>query len=832
MKILLGFIILILFASCSDGYQQVIIENDIFSRVYEVNSKQGSIKVSADISDHDLNTVASAWFEFVINNQLVSSNDPVWQYQGLNSAKIENGGEQYEILFTGVAKPVNGLQVKILQQIFPGTTWIREKLILSSKEAEFQLNKLDQQLHFIFPQYTLPVDAQPVNATEIRIASWELKPTSFEAPSTGKPTGNHMYYPNILTSPMQTGDQKRVKGPINIIETEQLSWITLYEHASQDDLSGMIQKDKIASDGRLVDAMQGTKGVFDFTVNDEDFTFLGINQEINRRSVTVGVEIVRGGYLEGEVIDPQHPYETVWSASAFYQKEDLEKGKELIRDYLFNWICDQPASRKPEFYYNTWGMQRADPSKPLRGILTYDRIKEEIERAAKLGVDIFVLDDGWEQTQGVWQPHSDRLPEGLAPIKAELDKHGITMGAWLSPMGIDSTTNRYKSHPEWIIKDSEGNPIEAQWGHPAFDFVSGFYDLLIEDCKKLVDDGVRFFKWDAINTFYSSLPNLEHGSDQYSEEELRARYEYLLPIYVVKAMEELTEYEPELIIEVDLTEARRVMTGLAPLSEGKLFWMNNGASWYNDYTTFRTKSMRTIPNEFAGIIPLELFTYANYPQNIEGKWEYNVNTSLISGHGFWGDLSLMNNQEMNQVGKRVAKSKLILPYITDVNTEVIGEVGDSPEIYTQVNPEQAAGQVIAFSDDTLTVRHEVELEPDQLLAVLNHTYHIEGKNLILDFHFGSPESTLEAFIIPQSESSKGISFIASTGILDQVKVEQESLVFTVETPGLHKIKWPKNLQLPSENENLQTARSDGYNIIEIKTEKPAQTVRLKINEIN
>ncbi|MCB9247546.1 MAG: hypothetical protein H6613_02945 [Ignavibacteriales bacterium] len=81
----------------------------------------------------------------------------------------------------------------------------------------------------------------------------------------------------------------------------------------------------------------------------------------------------------------------------------------------------------------------------------------------------------------------------------------------------------------------------------------------------------------------------------------------------------MNKYEPELVIEIDLTEARRVMTGLTPLSQGKLFWMNNGASTYNDYSTFRTKSMRTIPNEFAGIIPWELFTYANYPHNIEGQ---------------------------------------------------------------------------------------------------------------------------------------------------------------------------------------------------------------------
>ncbi len=337
-------------------------------------------------------------------------------------------------------------------------------------------------------------------------------------------------------------------------------------------------------------------------------------------------------------------------------------------------------------------------------------------------MDIFVLDDGWEQTQGDWTPHTERLPDGLGPIKEKLDEYGIKMGIWFSSMGIDSTTQRYKEHPEWVILDSEGNPIQAQWGHPAFDFVSGFYDVFIEDCKRLIDQGCRFMKWDAINTFYSTLPDLWHGSSEYSKEELRARYEYLLPIYVVKAMEELTAYEPELVIEIDLTEARRVMIGLAPLSQGKLFFMNNGASWYNDYSTVRTKSLRTIANEYAGLIPFELFTYASYPHDLAGCMEYNVNSSLLAGHGFWGDLSLMTEKQRTYVGQQVRQSKRILPYIAETEPLIIGKVGGSPEIYSIINVEKAAGQIISFSEEPSDYSFEQDLNTSELLAVLNNPY--------------------------------------------------------------------------------------------------------------
>ena len=69
-------------------------------------------------------------------------------------------------------------------------------------------------------------------------------------------------------------------------------------------------------------------------------------------------------------------------------------------------------------------------------------------------------------------------------LKSQLDKHGLKMGLWYSPMGIDSTSQRYKENAEWVIKDSENNPILAQWNHPAFDFVGGFFNLFVDDCIK------------------------------------------------------------------------------------------------------------------------------------------------------------------------------------------------------------------------------------------------------------------------------------------------------------------------------------------------------------
>ncbi len=142
---------------------------------------------------------------------------------------------------------------------------------------------------------------------------------------------------------------------------------------------------------------------FDFTLTDEHFQFLGIAQTLKSDRLNISVDILRGGYLDGEIIDSAHPYASVWTAGAFTNNNNQDDAKSLIRDYLYRCICEKPASRQPLFYYNTWGMQRklSSQGQPIRGLMTQEKLLQEIQYAAELGIDIFVLDDGWEQAQGV-----------------------------------------------------------------------------------------------------------------------------------------------------------------------------------------------------------------------------------------------------------------------------------------------------------------------------------------------------------------------------------------------------------------------------------------------
>lgn len=811
----------------------LVMENELVKQTISFNDGK-IIPGSVFSKDHDLEmlsgSIESSWFEFVVNNRLIASNMPIWKVISHDVRPLNNGGSEIKIVVEAT-RQVRGLNVEIYRQIFPNTSLIRERIILrGDSKLSFSLNKLDGDLHFVFPRYSLSGHSEADSITETRIASFDkevLDDYNINLTWDDRRQGYnlsqcHMFHPDVISQALVSGDSFSGKGPFVKYMTPAFSWMMTYEHASQDknygsEFGNALKRNPEASG---IDQMQGVIGASGIVEKPDDYWFLAISGLKNSESTDMYVEILRGGYLEGEVISYNKPYESVWSTSSFFFNQDDEKM--IMHDYLWKYITENRASRKSHFYYNTWGMQRDNTNRTgLREIFTEKRILEEIKYASDLNVDLFVLDDGWEQAMGVWRPNKDRLPKGLAPLISEMKNNNMIPGIWLSPMGIDSMAPRYLENPQWVLRDKDGVPIKAQWGFPAFDFVSGFYDLFVADCKMLIDDGVRFFKWDAINTFNSTLPDLDHGSSKNTKEEIRDRYGFMLPFYITRAMRELREYNPEVVVEIDLTEKERCIIGLMPLQEGKLFWMNNGASSYNDYSTYRTKSMRNVLNEYGGMIPNELFTQAVYPHQVRpfDAQRYNVNTSLVGGRGFWGNLKLMSEQQRKMAGALVAKSKLVLPQIEDLPINVQGKIGSSPEIYSHVNVSAGAGQIIGFSGSALKYTFINPINTDNCLAVLNHAYKFIPDTLELPFEFSKPEDTREAFIIPNRGS--GISIVSSSGWLDAVELNNLAKRMTIKAGGATELvlRFPDNLNNISAKgsalKNVSEPDSGRYNYFEL-----------------
>ena len=94
---------------------------------------------------------------------------------------------------------------------------------------------------------------------------------------------------------------------------------------------------------------------------------------------------------------------------------------------------------------------------------------ELIDEAADLGIERFVLDDGWFRNRnndrtslGDWQVDEEKFPSGLAPIAAYCHERGLEFGLWIEPEMVSPDSDLYRAHPDWVLGFANVPLIEAR----------------------------------------------------------------------------------------------------------------------------------------------------------------------------------------------------------------------------------------------------------------------------------------------------------------------------------------------------------------------------------
>ena len=145
-----------------------------------------------------------------------------------------------------------------------------------------------------------------------------------------------------------------------------------------------------------------------------------------------------------------------------------------------------------------------------------NKIKELFKDAKDLGVDMFLLDDGWfgnkyprnndDAGLGDWQENKKKLPSGLGYLVKEAEKEGIKFGIWIEPEMVNPRSELYEKHPDWVIKQPERpeiyyrNQMVLDLSNPEVqDFVFGIVDNLFVKNPELA-----FIKWDCNAVIYNA----------------------------------------------------------------------------------------------------------------------------------------------------------------------------------------------------------------------------------------------------------------------------------------------------------------------------------------
>lgn len=90
--------------------------------------------------------------------------------------------------------------------------------------------------------------------------------------------------------------------------------------------------------------------------------------------------------------------------------------------------------------------------------ITEDLACSLTEKAAELGAELFVFDDGWFKGRnstasglGDWEPDPIKFPNGLNKIIKAVNDKGMKFGLWLEPEMVSPDSDLYRTHPDWII---------------------------------------------------------------------------------------------------------------------------------------------------------------------------------------------------------------------------------------------------------------------------------------------------------------------------------------------------------------------------------------------
>jgi alpha-galactosidase len=133
-----------------------------------------------------------------------------------------------------------------------------------------------------------------------------------------------------------------------------------------------------------------------------------------------------------------------------------------------------------------------------------DRLTALADRAAELGVERYVLDDGWfrhrrDDTAGLgdWYVDETVWPDGLTPLIDHVRGLGMQFGLWFEPEMVNPDSDLARAHPEWIMQTGDRMPVTSRSQQVLNLGIPAAYDHVLERMSAiLTENEIAYIKWD------------------------------------------------------------------------------------------------------------------------------------------------------------------------------------------------------------------------------------------------------------------------------------------------------------------------------------------------
>ena len=274
--------------------------------------------------------------------------------------------------------------------------------------------------------------------------------------------------------------------------------------------------------------------------------------------------------------------------------------------------------------------------------------------AAKAGIELFVLDDGWFGARdddtgylGDWKCDHRKLPHGLKALAAEINSLGLMFGLWFEPEMVSENSDLYRAHPDWCLHVPGRRRTTAR-NQLILDLsLQEVQDYLIDAVGSvLASANISYVKWDMNRNFK------EAGSDALLDgREGELNHRYMLGVY--RVMEKLTSDFPEVLFE-------GCSGGGGRFDPGMLYYMPQ--IWTSDDTDAMERLGIQYGTSYvypASSMGAHVSASPNHQVSRLTSLAARGNVALGGSFGYELDLSQLTNEEQEEIRTQVEQVKAL-----------------------------------------------------------------------------------------------------------------------------------------------------------------------------
>ena len=290
--------------------------------------------------------------------------------------------------------------------------------------------------------------------------------------------------------------------------------------------------------------------------------------------------------------------------------------------------------------------------------MTEERIENFVKNCKGLGIDTFVLDDGWfghrdsdNSSLGDWFVDKNKFPNGLGNVIKICKDNGMNFGIWFEPEMISRDSELFKKHPDWCIHAEGKEPIESRnqlvldMSRP--EVVECIYEQVAAILKEY---DISYVKWDMNRNI------TDNGSPVLSpEKQGEHAHRYILGVY--ELMKKLTNDFPDVLFEGCAGGGGRFDFGI-------LYYMPQ--FWTSD----DTDAIERLKIQYGTslVYPLSSMTahVSDCPNHQTGRtvsFKTRGDVAQVCNFGYELDVSRISDKEKEQIKEQVALHKRIEPMI-------------------------------------------------------------------------------------------------------------------------------------------------------------------------